>query len=268
MSIAYSHEDNAICERVIKEVRRHLITLSLEDENNSIPWSDHLPFIQKLINSHINESTGYAPAEIRFGINNGKFSSQLQPATDGSASDWITRLSAVQKRIIDDVADKTEKAAKKARPDRETTKFEPESLVLVDLPQTRKGNLKRVYRQGPYKVLSQEESKVKVSNLATPGKIVSAHVSRVRKYKSRDDVNPVQEAARDSGEYVIESILDHKFVGKAIIQNCQVLVQWKGFPDPTWEDLSTSIRRTEAFVQYAEAYAKLKKFVLAQVLTK
>ena len=263
-SIAYSHEDNAICERAIKEVRRHLNTMVLEDKDDVIPWSEHLPFVQRLINAQINEATGYAPSVIHFGSYDGNLSSLLQPATDGSASDWIKRLSHLQKSIVEDVAEKNQKSAKKLRPAETVTKFKEGDLVLVDLPATKKGDLKRIYRTGPNKVLSQSDSKVSVANLATPDRIREVHVSRVRRYNSRDDVNNVAEAARDIGEYIVTAILDHKFEGKPSVKNCQVLVRWEGYPEPTWHSLSVSLRHTEAFFKYAQKISALKKFVLAK----
>ena len=263
-SIAYSHEDNAICERVIKEVRRHLRDLVLEDESNSIPWSEQLPFVQRFLNSQINEATGYTPAEIRFGLYDGNLSSLLQPATDGTASDWIKRLSNLQKRIVEDVADKQEKANKRLRSDKDVTKFEPGDLVLVDLPTTRKSNVKRIYRTGPNKVISQTDSKVSIANLATPDRIREVHVSRVRKYNSREDVNNLAEAAKDIDEYIVTAILDHKFNGQPTVKSCKVLVSWEGYPEATWHSLSVSLRHTEAFYKYAQNKPILKKFILAK----
>ena len=263
-SIAYSHEDNAICERAIKEVRRHLQNMVLEDADNIVPWSEHLPFVQRLINSQINETTGYAPAVIHFGSYDGNLSSLLQPATDGSASDWIKRLTNLQKRIVDDVAEKNLKSAKKLRSNEEVTKFNDGDLVLVDLPKTRKGDLKRIYRTGPNKVISQQDSRVSVANLATPDRVREVHVSRVRKYNSRKDVNDVAEAAKDIGEYIVTAILNHKFEGKPTTQNCTVLVSWEGYPEPTWHSLSVSLRHTEAFFKYAQKFSELKKFILAK----
>jgi hypothetical protein len=238
--------------------------MALEDESNSIPWSEQLPFVQRLLNSQINEATGYTPAEIRFGLYDGNLSSLLQPATDGTASDWIKRLSNLQKRIVEDVAEKQEKANKRLRSDKDVTKFEPGDLVLVDLPTTRKSNVKRIYRTGPNKVISQTDSKVSIANLATPDRIREVHVSRVRKYNSREDVNNLAEAAKDIDEYIVTAILDHKFNGKPTVKSCKVLVSWEGYPEATWHSLSVSLRHTEAFYKYAQNKPILKKFILAK----
>jgi hypothetical protein len=70
-SIPYSHEDIAIVERVIEEVRRHLAALRLDFES-TIAWSVQLPIVQYLLNNHVNQTTGVRPRDIKFGLYTGK----------------------------------------------------------------------------------------------------------------------------------------------------------------------------------------------------
>ena len=59
-SIPYSHEDNAIVERIIEEVRRHLAAFRL-DFDPTMAWSVQLPLVQYILNTHINSATGVKP---------------------------------------------------------------------------------------------------------------------------------------------------------------------------------------------------------------
>ena len=52
-SIPYFHQDNAIVERSIKEVRRHLAALQIELDFET-PWSVQLPLVQFMMNNHEN----------------------------------------------------------------------------------------------------------------------------------------------------------------------------------------------------------------------
>ena len=56
LSIPYSHEDNSIEERSIKEFRRHLAALRIEMDYE-IPWSVQIPLIQYTLNRQENRST-------------------------------------------------------------------------------------------------------------------------------------------------------------------------------------------------------------------
>ena len=108
-------------------------TLALEDIDDEIPWSDQVTMVQRIINNNVNDSIGHTPSEVRYGFYNPGSSSMLCPPTDGTASDWIKKISNIQRKIVKDVADK-ESDTKRARTGSLTitTTFQPEELVLVD----------------------------------------------------------------------------------------------------------------------------------------
>jgi transposase InsO family protein len=66
LSIAYSSQDNAICERANKEVVRHLQMLTV-GQNRTESWSSFLPLVQRFMNSAIHTSTGHSPSQLMFG---------------------------------------------------------------------------------------------------------------------------------------------------------------------------------------------------------
>jgi hypothetical protein len=67
INLAYSNEENAIVERVNKEVMRQLRGIILK-YNEIAQWSfRYLPLVQRIINSTTHGSTGATPAELVFG---------------------------------------------------------------------------------------------------------------------------------------------------------------------------------------------------------
>jgi hypothetical protein len=65
ITLAYSHEENAIVERANKEVLRRLRALVFETRLVTI-WSDLLPLVQRIMNAHPVATFGVSPAQILF----------------------------------------------------------------------------------------------------------------------------------------------------------------------------------------------------------
>ena len=96
LSIAYSSQQNGICERVNKEVNRHLRMLT-EGSNKTDIWSSFLPLVQRIINASEHTSTGYSPSQLMFGDSvdhrHGLFpgSDNLTPPTT-DIDEWVHEL--------------------------------------------------------------------------------------------------------------------------------------------------------------------------------
>lgn len=67
LSLARSKEENAIVERSIKEVLRHLIPM-VYDSKIVEYWSRYLPLVRRIYMAHPHESTGVAPAQLLYGL--------------------------------------------------------------------------------------------------------------------------------------------------------------------------------------------------------
>ena len=65
--LAHSKEENAIVERVNKEVMRHLRALVYEIAKQRNEWPHLVPLPQRICNSEIVESTGVSPNDLKFG---------------------------------------------------------------------------------------------------------------------------------------------------------------------------------------------------------
>ena len=72
LMLAYSKQENAIVERINKEVNRHLraFTFSFFLNRHLASLESHklcLPFVQRIINSAVHSSTGASSASLLFG---------------------------------------------------------------------------------------------------------------------------------------------------------------------------------------------------------
>jgi hypothetical protein len=78
--------------------------------------------------------------------------------------------------------------------------------------------------------------------------------------------NPRNEGANLAGKSVVEAILQHKWAkGKRrILPNLSVLVKWADEDLPRWEP-AVNIRRSIAFVRYAQVLPELEHFIVTVV---
>ena len=264
-SIPYSHEDNAIVERVIEEVRRHLAAFRLEADS-TIAWSAQLPLVQYLLNDHINTTTGVKPRDIKFGLFSGSdrslFNEQEQ---QGKKSNWVDRIVAVQRRLTAKVADNTPKARKQL--DEDVTVFDPGCFVMVKVINARKGDVARTVSQGPYEVIRQEGNKVSLYDYRHEQFLKDVQVSRCRLYLFREGTDPRSIGANLAGKSIAELVLAHKgYSGKRTpISKVKVLVKWADEVTPRWEPL-TNIRRTIAFVRYAQTVPGMEQYVVSRLI--
>jgi hypothetical protein len=174
-SIPYSHEDNAIVERVIEEVRRHLAALRLDFES-AIAWSVQLPIVNQYL-----FNTGVRPRDIKIGLYTGKdtdlFDKEIQP---GRKLNWADRIVAVQRRLVSQLADRLAESNKAN--DSDVTIFTPGTFVMVKSINHRKGDLQRTASQGPFEVISQEGNKASLYDYRHEQLLKDVQVSRCRLY--------------------------------------------------------------------------------------
>ena len=264
-SIPYSHEDNAIVERVIEEVRRHLAAFRLEADP-TIAWSSQLPLVQYLLNDHINTTTGVKPRDIKFGLFSGSDRSLFNEQEQlGKKSNWVDRIVAVQRRLTAKVTDNTPKTRKQV--DEDVTVFDPGCFVMVKVINARKGDVARTVSQGPYEVIRQEGNKVSLYDYRHEQFLKDVQVSRCRLYLFREGTDPRSVGANLAGKSIAELVLAHKgYSGKRTpISKVKVLVKWADEVTPRWEPL-TNIRRTIAFVRYAQTVPGMEQYVVSRLI--
>jgi hypothetical protein len=279
VSTPYSHEENGLVERVIKDVRAQLHSYCVERKSDK-DWSLILPMVERLINTKINIDTGYTPAALKFGnptaleIVPFNVSLTSEAPVFRSANEYLQSIAKFQSALI--AQHKTSRQQSQQRKEemgnhqRNFHRYLPGDLILVDHTDRSKTDLLSVHRDGPYMVREQHESTVSYEDHST-NRIKDAHISRCHPYVSRkSDNEDLAEAQALLNMYEVESIISHKFEPSTsrTIRAVRIEVKWKGYADSTWEPLhgNMSIRRNIIFVEYAKRFPELIPFIPTYLL--
>ncbi len=258
-STAYSHEENGIVERTIRDLRNQLSAYLYEAKNAGINWSDAIPIVERILNTKVCTYTGVTPAAMRFGNCNalevGIFA-EADPQGDIVSDDYLTQIKWFQDLIMDKLPTTHERT-----PSADPTTFKEGDLILVERTTRLKKNVAEPLRDGPFLVLKQAGSRVSYENYQT-SKVSTVHVSRCRRYQPRGDPwTELRDAMQASGTYLVEEIVSHS----KIRSKYRFMVKYVGYDEPE-EDFSTnmSLRKTEAFKRYVESHPELQHLLLAE----
>ena len=255
VTLAHSHEESGIIERANKEIMRHLRAFLFE-QTIGADWRVYLPFTQRICNAEIIKHLNVSPAQVIFGaaidLNRGILSPNVMAKHEHSElSDYVNRLIKVQSATIKYAAQMqnerdvqvvlTKTAALKSA----ITEFKVGSYVLLEYPSDgflmtpRPPNKLMTNLKGPLQVISNEGPTYRLRDLVTT-KTVFTHVSRIRDFHyDKERVNPLTVAVKDSGQFLVERILNHRgFTGKGNqrrISELEFLVKWVGYAEPDWQ---------------------------------
>ena len=254
ISVAYSHEENAIVERWNHEIVRYLRAL-VYDANSFSDWSELLPFAQRICNAEVVSSIGVAPAQIIFGSAINLDRAILTTATADAShiegahpvmSEYVSALREKQ-RLAMEYARRIQKEKDDKHMMSSTapiTEFGIGSLVTVSYPANQDGKSKPpskllTKRKGPFVILSYDGSTYRVRHLASRTES-SVHVSRLEKFSyDAARVDPVAVAGKDLGLFRVEEILDHqpKHHPSRNKSTLKFLVKWKDYGEEfnSWE---------------------------------
>ena len=281
LTMAYSHEENGIVERVNKEIMRHLRAIIFDTNVKSL-WYLYLPLVQRIINSVVHESIGVSPIKLLFGTAidpNREWIKSLQKEVEadklltpeelaakdsGNFRQWSLDMMKKQQYIINLAKQvQSEKNLKHLARNRPISADAPwvdtypvNSYVLVTYEHKTKGpgqgNKLLTTLKGPMTVQSISGNKYEVFNIAT-GKTEFHHVSKLKEYKV-DQLfeSPDSVALKDKQAYWIESILAHR--GPIHTKTkMEFLVHWAGYDssEDTWEPY-TNLKDTIALHTYLE----------------
>lgn len=137
--------------------------------------------------------------------------------------------------------------------------IEEGSWILVEEEGALKTGAER--RQGPYRVLRVDASRVIFESPKFPGRERAVHISRCTKYQGRDGEDPHEESLRgDSRYHVVRRVLDHKSSGRRpSMSNTKVLIEWAADGSTTWEPLrGATVRRLAAVQDYVALHPELQ----------
>ena len=192
-TLPYSKEENAIVERVNKEILRHLKGLIFE-HNEVRKWSKHyIPLVQRILNTSRVESINAVPAELLFGnainLDRGVL---LPPSliTDHrkSLSAWADEMLTKQQELLTKARKeqrrRDETHIAEADPRRTTyevgeyvlVEYQPSSMVKGRPPNKFLPNLR-----GPLRVKSKQGDRYTLYNLIS-GNDEETHIKRIHPY--------------------------------------------------------------------------------------
>lgn len=239
----YSHEENGMVERSIREVLRHLRCI-VSDRRCHHRWSSVLPMVQRIMNTTINTVTQVSPAQLVYGteanLNQSIFPVSTTSASSNNSSSTTSMESIIaQRQALQAVALDVAQTLQRERDERHiagqsqpATEFPLQSLVLVNPPsgilQPHDSKL-HTYRSGPMRVIARNGDTYSVLDLVkkTPRDV---HVSRLVPFIwDEKRVNPHTIALQDSQEFVIETIIDHVAGNSRNKNSYEFRVRWEGY---------------------------------------
>jgi hypothetical protein len=242
---AYSKEQNALVERVNREVLSRLKAIVF-DKRIQNKWSKYLPIVQRYINTSVHSSTGCTPAEIVFPSGADIDKSLVVDMGGVVASAYIKDMQEAQARIIALAEQKLREKDKKHMRSRvgiEPT-YEPGTYVLVE---HRHNSLRR----GPKsKLLPFLKGPLLVERkCATPGmytlrdlitmRLVDYHVSKLHPFRYDErTLQPAQVAATDSfDEFIVQEVIKMRGDPRKAKSQIAFLIRWAGYDESndTWE---------------------------------
>ena len=248
LTLPYRPQANGIVERANEEVMRHLRALVM-DYRCAAAWSDAIPLVQRIVNSSVHSAIGTSPCRLLFGNSISLDRGVLHPhkvdqAGVCSVEDYVHDISAAQSELLRRSKEFQDEVVNKRLADspKDLTSYDVGDYVLVAYPSRPPTKLAPRWR-GPMCVVEVlGKSAYRCQDLCTL-KVVELHVSRLKSYNMKATDAPAEIAAADQGEWLVESVLDHRLAegfrrkrgrrpGKKAYE---FLVRWAGFDES--EDL-------------------------------
>jgi hypothetical protein len=259
LTLAYSSQQNAIVERIIKEVNRHVTALTFET-NSVDDYAMLLPIVQRILNSAYSDHTKISSAQLLFGnalnLDRGLFLTPAErPDINLPLSDHISKLLRLQDEMIKKArkvlttSDEEHMALFPKKP----TQYLPDTYVLVKYRKGTPPTRLHTNWKGPLRVISNDQSEYLLYDLITD-KAKPYHVSDMKPFMYDPlKTNPVDIARRDYLEFFVEKILGMTGDIKKVT-TVKFLVKWLGFDDASnsWEPWK-NVRDTEQVHVYLTA---------------
>jgi len=254
--VPYRHESNGQVESFNKQANRHLSAIVFSRDTRAT-WSRHsLSIAESIVNNTVNSITQLTPIQYLHGNLFTANRSLLIPFPGPTPmGDVLQRMQSNQLAMIKSsqlfqAHDSDARIA--ATMPHPITIFPVGSFVTVTYPNRPPTKFSSKLR-GPFMVQDFTNDQYFVKDLTT-GKLLTFYADRLRSYHHsvQSSLQPLEIAARDRGEYIIDKILDHSGTPSRKYA-MDFLVRWLGFDES--EDLWVpfkSVHTTSAFQDYIE----------------
>jgi len=264
--VAYHPEANGIVERRNTEILKHLRIL-VQNKDILDEWSLVLPLVQRILNFIKDGSINMAPAQILFGdmipcglsliMTSNEESGTIQIAVflEKLKQKQLLLIQATQKYLSENASKREERGNLII----DVPVFDVEDYVLLTYPSRPPSKLAGLYR-GPMVVNRRlRQDLYEVRDLITD-RLSDVHISRMLALNVPDDASRediLRLAGLDHGEYVVDSIVDHRRVGSRKY-DLEFLVRWQGYEpsEDTWETY-TNVKDLAALDTYLKAHSDL-----------
>ena len=261
-TVPHSHQENAIVERVNKEILRHLKALVFDDKT-VMKWSSKLVFVQRILNTTVHESIGVAPCQLLFGnafqLDNAPFApmraqdcdqentvSELPISSHNFDGKPLSKWADEMLRSQDEYLRRAEKvqAEHDAKHWRERlehlelTVFPPGTWVKAMHPPTRMGwrppNKLGMDWRGPYQVIQRHKGEYELRDPALSEPLfISEHLLEPY-HVDHDHSTPIEVAIQDRNMSIIEAVLDVEGNSYAPRSRLKLLIKWADEVEPRW----------------------------------
>ena len=262
---------NGIVERKLQGVRIHLGNLSRERKGT--PWSKLVKVAQRILNATVTDK-GVAPADLKFGRKCALDTNIFTPSKVGGSSieeqvDLVrsnaNNFANIIRQAIED------RRTKRVRVDTQPTVFQSGQWVWIE-EDLRKGDPTHTKRIGPFQVVEQIGNDVSVRNNKY-NRIRTVNVAACTLHKE-GAISPERLQAElleddPNVRYYVERIIDHFPKQKPKLHNTKLLVEWKGYEEPTWQTLAANpdLRSNVKFLEYTQLNPGLSHLVTKGLVT-
>ena len=265
LTLAYSKEENALVERINKEINRHLRALTFE--NTSLKkYAESLPFVQRILNSNYSDRLKISASQLLFGnivnLDRGIFLPQDERPTSKPLSKHMSDMLQIQDSLLKASAKELLRTdlLHMTNKEQDLTEFEPNSYVLVHYRSGAPPSRLHTFWRGPMQVISGSNPKYLLRDLVTH-KEKEYHVSDMKHFNfDPSTTDPLDIARRDHLEFFVKKVFAHRGNLK-FKRNLEFHVKWLNYDEShdSWEPYAT-LRDTAQLHQYLRLH-KLDKLI-------
>ena len=259
----YSHQENAIVERSNKEVERHLRNIMFHEKIHA-QWDEFCPIVERIKNNETCASTGVSPVELIFGRNVNLDKGHLYPVYQTNRqpqrmSEYLRQQTEFQLTALE-VAFQTQATTDLKHLQggiiEGKTEFQLDEYVLVHYENDEHRAPTKLHPiiRGPFRIINKitrPAGDIYTVQHLNSIKLEDFHVKLLRPFNHYSQyINPYEVAATDTQSFIVEQILQHRFIGKKQNKtNMDILVKWAGDTVTTWEPYA-NLATVAIFHQY------------------